>query len=166
MNIKSFVAHVQAPSKKARVIAIIILSIIVALLVFQAGVTIGYKKASFSRQLGNNFYRAFDSQGPRMDRMDRALPGGFMFAESLPGGHGAVGKVASISLPTFVVAGPDNIEKIVLIGGKTDMRRFRDAATSSDLRVDDFVVVLGVPDGLGQIDARLIRILPPPPSEE
>ena len=160
MNIHSFLKHVENPSKKARVIAIVVLSLVVALLVFQAGVTVGYKKASFSRQLGNNFYRVFD--GMPMPGERPVMTKKFLFTESLPGGHGAAGRVASVSLPSFVVAGPDNVEKVVVIGRGTDIRRVRDSATSSDIKVEDFVVVLGSPDDAGQINARLIRILPPP----
>jgi len=33
----------------------------------------------------------------------------------------------------------------------------------SDLKIDDYVVVIGEPNAVGQIEAKLIRILPPPP---
>lgn len=168
MNIKSFITSLETPSKKTRKVAFVVLSVIVALLVFQAGVAVGYRKASFSRQLGNNFYRVFDGRATSsvMGPHGAGVPGGkpfMMFGEGVPGGHGAAGFVVSVSLPSIVVVGPDGIERIVVIGDETDIRRFRDTASSTELAVDDFVVVLGTPNNDGQIDARLIRILPPPP---
>jgi hypothetical protein len=86
---------------------------------------------------------------------------------NLPGGNGAVGKIVSINLPTIVVASPDNIEKTINISDNTLIRQFRDTLNAKDLTVGEHVVVLGEisnPDN-GVIDAKLIRLIPPPPSE-
>lgn len=160
MNIHSILKHIENPSRKTRVIAVVVLSLVLALLVFQAGVAVGYKKASFSRQLGNNFYRAFEGVPVQGDRFAPAKK--FPSAGPIPGGHGAAGLVVSVGSSSLIVAGPDNIEKVISIKGDTEVRRFRDLATSSDIRLEDFVVVLGSPDDAGQINARLIRILPSP----
>lgn len=132
---------------------------IIALLIFQAGMHVGYRKASFSFRFGDNYYRAFGDQGgPKLFHMP--LRGGFI--ES----HGAVGQIVSINLPTFVVADPKGIEKVVLINDSTVIRQFDQDLTPDDLGIDNFTVVLGSPNEDSQIEAKLIRILPPPPERE
>lgn len=127
---------------------------IIALLIFQAGIAMGYRKASFAYRFGDNYYRAFDER-----------PGKFsvFLHNDKMAAHGAAGKVMSIDLPTFVVAGPDNIEKVVLIQDDTLIRRFDAEVTPEELKVDDFTVVLGEPNENSQIEAKLIRVLPTPP---
>lgn len=149
-------------SKKVRMTLIILAALIVVLVIFRAGVSVGYHKATFSSKLGENYYyRAFGREGgpqpfnTRLNELDR---------NDLTSGHGAAGKIVKISLPTFVVSSPDNIEKVVLISGATEIRRFRDMASSSDLKVDQGVIVLGAPNAEGQIEAHLIRLIPPLPA--
>jgi hypothetical protein len=141
-------------------IGVVGLSLVLALLIFQAGVFVGYKKAAFSRQLGNNFYRVFDDPASGFRGKVAAR-----FSDGLPGGHGATGFIASVSSSSMVVVGPDGVEKFVVMDGGTDVRRARSTVDTSDLREGDFVVTLGSPDDQGKIRARLIRVLPPPPSE-
>lgn len=128
---------------------------IIALVIFQAGVFVGYRKAAFAFKFGDNYYRAFGERGPRPFQVP--VEGKFMDV------HGAAGKIIDVSLPTFVVEGPDSIEKVIRIGADTGIRRFRDVATSSDLAAGDFVVVLGEPNENAEVNAKLIRIVPPPP---
>ena len=126
-----------------------------ALVIFQAGEAIGFRKAAFSYRFGDNYYRAFSSErGPKSFRMQ--MRGGFMEA------HGAAGRIVSINLPTFVVSGPDEVEKVVLIGDDTEIRHFDTSVAASELRVGDFAVVIGSPNENSQIEAELVRILPPP----
>ncbi len=127
--------------------------IIIALLIFQAGMFVGYRKASFSYRWGDNYHRTFGEQqkfpfrmGPRGD-----------FSES----HGVVGKVVSIKLPTFVVEGSDNVEKVVVIKEDTIIRRFRDTLKPEDLKTGDLIVVIGSPNNQSEVEAKLIRMLPP-----
>lgn len=124
---------------------------IVALLIFQAGILVGFRKAEFSERLGENYYQAF---GPSRDR---AM--GF-FREEIEGGHGASGKIVRIDLPTFVVAEEDNTEKIIMLDKTTILRRFRDEIKDTDLKIDDSVIVLGSPNETGQIVANFVRLIP------
>lgn len=128
---------------------------IAALLIFQAGIFVGYRKAAFAFKFGDNYYRTFGDHGPRPFQ----VPVGEKFIDA----HGAAGKIIGVSLPTFVVEGPDSVEKVIRIGEDTEIRRFRDVATSSDLVAGDFVVILGKPNENAEVDAKLIRIMPPPP---
>jgi hypothetical protein len=55
------------------------------------------------------------------------------------------------------------MEKIILIKEDTVIKRFRDNIKLSDLKVDDYVTVIGEPNEEGQIQAKLIRLSPPRP---
>jgi hypothetical protein len=77
-----------------------------------------------------------------------------------PGGHGAVGKVLSVSLPNFVVIGNDNLEKVITVTNETLVRKFREEATTADITVGMSVAVLGDPNESGVIQAKFIRVMP------
>lgn len=126
-----------------------------ALLVFQAGMVVGERRATFSYRLGERYYRGAFGGHPRMMGLGRD---GFLEA------HGAAGKIISVQLPTFVIEGPDQVEKVVLINDGTSIRRFRDTVPPSALRVDDFAVVIGAPNDQAQVVAKLIRLMPEPPT--
>lgn len=127
---------------------------IVILFIFEAGVSVGYHKAAFSFRSGDNFYRAFGDR--RMTVLK--VPVHNMPMEA----HGAAGNIVSVDLPTFVVADRDNVEKEVLIATDTILRHFDESIQPSDLKVGDFTVVIGEPNEESQIEAKLIRVLPPP----
>lgn len=150
MNTSSLKKYMESPSMRK---VLCILGVVIAsLLVFQAGVFVGYRKARFAYRLGDNYYRTFG--GPHHKMNDRFDPKAFFDA------HGAAGKVVDITLPTMVIAGPDNVEKVVLIKNDTTVRHFRDTVNAKDLKQGDFVVVFGSPNDQSQIEARLIRIMP------
>lgn len=150
-ELKEFVA-----SQTFRGIIIGVCIMVLALLIFQAGTFVGYRKAAFSYHFGDNYYRAFGDRGPRPFQI-QMRGGAFIDA------HGAVGKIVSINLPLIVVADPENTEKAVLIGEDTVIRKFEETIDASHLAVDDFIVVLGTPNDDAQVEATLIRVLPPPP---
>lgn len=127
--------------------------LILVLGILRIGISLGERRARFAGEFGDNYQRNFI--GP----MGRGGIRGFL-NEGLPGGHGAVGEIVSINLPKIVVNGSDNLEKIVAIGTSTVMRQFQQNIQSTDLKVGDFIVVLGSPDNQGIIDAKLIRIMP------
>ncbi len=154
MNIKEYI---QSQSFKGILIGIFI--VIIALIIFQSGVAVGERKASFAHRFGDNFERNFrDPRGGSF--MQRGLSGGV----NMPSGHGAVGEIVSIALPLVVVAGPDNLEKTVVVTDTTEIREFRDTIQANELSVGDFIIVLGTPNEEGQVDAKLIRLAPPPPA--
>lgn len=128
----------------------------VILLVFQAGMIAGFRKASFGHDWGEHYSQnfGFPNMGPGMMR------GGF---GNLPNAHGAIGKIIKVSLPTIIVLDEkDNTEKSVLIGEGTEIRKVKESIDEDQLKVDDHVVVIGSPNSSGQIEAKLIRFLPFP----
>jgi len=154
---KDLTAFTKSKSFQGVLIGIIIS--ILALGIFQSGVMVGEQKARFSHHFGNNFERNFVDPGRRGPTSFGREIGGM----KSPVGHGSVGEVVSVALPTFVVAGPDNIEKTVRVSDTTLFREFRDARSSEDLTTGSFVVVLGSPNVDGEVEATLVRFLPPPP---
>ncbi len=123
-----------------------ILGVLGALVIFQAGMAVGYHKARF-----------MEFGGPRGDmRFPRN------FFDEGKSSHGARGTIVSINLPTLVVAGFMNDERVVTVSGKTMVRTYDGVASTSDLRVGDSVTVLGKPNDNAQIDAVFIRVMQNP----
>jgi hypothetical protein len=145
-------------SKSFQGVLIGIIISIIALLIFQAGISVGQHKARFGNRMGEHFERNF------VDMNRGGFPPNLGFGEMLPpGGHGAAGEVMSVALPTFVIAGPDNLERTIVVTDETVIRQFRDELNKENIETGKFVVVLGLPNDKGEIEAKLIRFLPPSP---
>ena len=56
----------------------------------------------------------------------------------------------------------DKTEKVILIKDDTQVEKMKDKIQTSDLKIDDFVVVIGSPNDKGQIEAKFIRLMPAP----
>ncbi len=140
-------------SKVSTKILIIIGLAIVAMLIFSAGIFVGFHKAGFGRDWGENYERNFGMRS-----------GGMMFGrDNFPNSHGAVGKILKIESPTIIVQDTkDNTEKIILIKDDTRIQKMMTNITANDLVVNDYIVVIGSPNSQGQIEAKLIRVMPSP----
>ncbi|MFA6421819.1 MAG: hypothetical protein WCV92_00210 [Candidatus Buchananbacteria bacterium] len=126
--------------------------IILVAIAFVGGMYVGFEKASFSYQWGENYHRNF--AGPK-DGFGREFMGrDFMEA------HGIFGQIIKIDGNTIIVKGNDNTEKSILVSDKTVINRFKDKIKIGDLKTDDGIVVIGDPNGSGQIEAKLIRVMP------
>lgn len=90
------------------------------------------------------------------------MPRKEMMGLGLPNPHGANGKIIKIELPIIIVADKDNTEKVVIIGDDTKIIKQKTEISSTELDLDDFVVIIGNPNDQGQIKAKLIRLLPYP----
>jgi len=143
-------------SKLFKGIIIGILSLIVLLFVFRVGMFIGSKRAEFAFKWGENYHRNF--AGPRGGFFE-----GFMGRDFIDA-HGIFGQIIKIDGSELVIKDKDSVEKVVLVKNDTTIRRFRDDVKLSDLKVNDYIVIIGDPNDAGQIEAKLIRIMPSPPS--
>ena len=128
--------------------------VVVLGLIFSAGVSVGFHRASFGKAWGDNYERNF---GMRPNRPD------FM-GDNFPNAHGAIGKIIKMELPTIIVQDKDNTEKVILIKDDTQVEKMKDKIQASDLKMDDFIVVIGSPNDKGQIEAKFIRLMPAPDS--
>jgi hypothetical protein len=122
--------------------------VLVALLIFSAGIVVGFYKASFGHAWEENYEHNF---GMRPDHT---------IFDNFPNDHGAIGKIIKIELPTIIVQDKDNTEKVVLTNDDTQIQKLQASLTTSDLNLDDFVVVIGSPNNQGQIEAKFIRVMP------
>ncbi len=135
-------------------VAIVVTGVLAVLfLVFLAGEAVEAGKANFSYRWGENYYR--NLIGPRPTPFD--LRGGQFIA-----GHGTMGSIIKIDNSILTIQDErDKSEKTVVVGKDAVIRRFRDTLQLSDLKVDDDIIVVGSPNSSGQIEAKLIRVLPP-----
>ena len=140
-------------SRAFTVIICVIAAIIVILLVFKVGLMVGVRKADFSCRWSDNYHRNFG--GP--DKGFLAGLGDRNFIEA----SGAFGQIIKIDGKTVVMNGKDNVEKIIVVDDKTSIQNGRQTVKSADLKVGDLIVVIGEPDELGKIEAKLIRVMPP-----
>lgn len=135
-------------SGKIHTVFSIIGTLILALLIFHAGIVVGSRHNLFEhRNMEHRFLFSF-------------FPGGFMvpYYGFIPNNHGSVGTITAVTLPTLSLKTRAGTNKIVLISTSTLIRGENNAGTSS-LVAGDQVVVLGEPDSQGRIDAHLIHIL-------
>ncbi len=130
--------------------------LVAVLLIFRAGMLVGFHEASFSYRFGERYYQSFGGM----------MHGGNWrgLREEFGNTFGTNGKIIKIALPKIVIEDQDGTEKIVAIDDGTTtsavIRRQRDSIKPSDLKVGDNVVVLGLPDQNSEIDAKLIRVMP------
>ncbi|MFZ1075086.1 MAG: hypothetical protein WAN50_01800 [Minisyncoccia bacterium] len=134
-------------SKKVRLTAIVFGGIILAFLIFHAGVEIGEHGGEFDRR------------GPDRDFRHPLLPGVALPHEFIQNGHGAVGTITNVSLPTLTVSTPDGRNETILVSSSTMVRSI-DGPATQHFSVGSQIVVLGEPDNQNRIDATFIRILP------
>ncbi len=135
---------------------IIVCSIVlVALVIFWAGTLVGYTKAQYSMRWGSHYAENFGGPRSPFGMMGMMRPSG----DRVDAANGAAGTVIAVNLPTVAIKGPNEAEKVILIGNKTMIRRFRDQATSTDIHVGDMLVVIGTPNEQGQIAASFVRLM-------
>ena len=149
-----FKSFVQA--KTYKIIILFLVGIAVIFLAFNAGMAVGFRKAKFSYQWGENYHNNFT--GPRGGMLRGAFRdfGGKDFIDS----HGAAGQILKINDSEVVIKGQDGVEKIIIIKEDASIVRFRKAIKVSDLKVDEAIIIIGSPTSDGKIEAKFIRVLP------
>ena len=152
MDINKFVQ-----SKFFKGIILGVAGLLILLVGFKLGTMVGIRKAEFSGRWGDNYHRNFG--GPK---------GGFMngfgdrdFIEA----SGSFGQIIKINGNSLTVKGAKDVEKIILVADATVINRLREKIRVSDLKVNENIVTIGEPNTDGQIEAKLIRVLPPPPQD-
>lgn len=149
----------QSKLFKGLVLGILIL--ITILLILKIGMFIGARKAGFSRNWSDNYHQNFG--GPK---------GGFMMGfgdKDFMEASGIFGQIIKIDFSTgenktatIVIKGRDDVERIILADNKTIVRSLRETIGTTNLKVDDYVIVIGEPNSDGQIEAKFIRVMPAP----
>lgn len=129
-------------------------------LIFSFGVFVGGMKARFSYKWAESYHKNF--AGPKAGflgdwRGTFPLPGEFIE------GHGAFGEIIKIDEATLIMESkPQDIEKVIVINDDTLLKKGRATINKDELRVGVQIVVIGSPNGEGQIEAKLIRVFDKP----
>ncbi len=135
------------PSKTIIWIIVGIAGLVVVLLAFRAGVMVGYHQAEYSDE-----WEHFHGTPPMRLLND----------------HGAAGVITAISAvrdATSTVTihdAHDGVDKIVLVPAGM----MNTASSTISLQIGQNIAVIGVPNTQGEIIASIIRLLPPPPSQQ
>ncbi len=138
-----------------------IAGLIILVVVFKFGVFVGMRKASFSFKWADQYHRNF--AGPQ-----EGFFGDYVHTQAT-NDDSVFGKIIKVTFsqdqtkPSQIsVNGSDNVEKVILVDETTVIRRQMKNITLSDLNVSDTIVVIGEPNDLGQIQAKLIRVMSMP----
>jgi len=137
-------------SKKVKILIMVIVAFIALLLAFKAGEFVGFRKAGFSYQWGENYQRNFG--GPRGGMMNDFMGRDFINA------HGNAGSIMRIDGNVLLIKGQDNREQTIVVTAQTVINKQNTTLQISDLKIDDRITVIGMPNQQGQIEARLIRV--------
>ncbi len=143
--------------------------LVVVLLSFSAGISVGLHKARYSYRWGENYEQNFMSQRhPMMD------PRTFGDGPSQPGpgemlgrggeerqmrnASGLAGTIVSVVDNLIVIKDRENKENTVNVSEKTIIKSGRDDIGIGDLKVDEKIVIIGNPGENGTVSADLIRV--------
>ena len=128
----------------------------IAILIFSAGLSIGFYKASFGRAWGEHYNEnfGFGYQGGHLKGFigNKIMP-------YFPNSHGATGKIIKIEPNKILIQGKDNLEKIISIDINTKIEQSRTEIKITDLNIGDFIVAIGTPNDTGFIEAKFIRLI-------
>ena len=133
----------------------VVCTLLVLILVFWAGMAVGYREADFSNRWDRHYVEVFGGKSSPFFNMRVPAVGTSVLS------NGAAGRVIAVNLPSFAIQDPNHTEKVILLNSSTTIRYLRDLGTTTNLGVGNFVVVLGSPDAQGRIVASYVRIMPP-----
>ena len=128
-----------------------------------------FRKVNFSFKWGENYHKNFG--GPK---------GGFFKnfeQEDFLEGYGIVGQIIKIdglanetiaanasSTSSLTIKGRKNTEQIIIIKDNTTIKKQKETISANELKINDFIVIIGEPNNQGQTEAKLIRLMPTPPT--
>ncbi len=131
------------------------------LISFRIGVHVGFRKANFANNWGNNYYKRTFGE-PKKPRGFEPFFGkmGGIRSDVFTNSGSVSGEVVSLTDKTLVVMGQDGIEKNIILEKITRIKKFRDNVGIEEIKTGDSVVVFGSPNTDGEIIANLVRIIP------
>jgi hypothetical protein len=141
--------------------------LLVALVSFAGGVSVGIHKARFSADFGKNYERNFMGSKMMSGRDGSRSNKGFMRGKDMErnfegrdfrNAHGLAGAIISIADNSIVIVDRDNKENTVAVNEKTLIKNGRDDWKITDLKTGDQLVIMGAPDENGVIIATLVRV--------
>jgi hypothetical protein len=127
---------------------------VIFFLAFGLGVSVGYQKAIFASEWGKNYELNF-SGPPQRGLVPIAMP-------AVGNMHGVAGTVIDVSSGTVAVKDNDNDEQSIAVASDTVIRKMDETISLDALMAGDRVVVIGMPNAEGQVEAHFIRVFPAP----
>lgn len=149
-------------SKAFKISIIIILVIMLSLLTFNLGVSVGFRKANFFYKWRDNYNNNVSPisgcmEPPFNERFNESAERGFINSS------GSVGEIIKINEDfSLIIKDFDNTEKIIILNENTAIREFKNQVAKEDLKIGQKVVIIGDPKESGKIEAKLIRVMPEP----
>ena len=140
------------PHKIFKPLILTLIAVIILLAVYQAGVFVGYRKATYSFRWSQNYHQMF--AGPPQGFIGDVQGQAFMDA------HGIFGPVLRADPTDLIIQDKDQMEKVIHIDPTTSIIRLHDIVSATSIQTNDRVVIIGQPDDRGEIDAKLIRVFP------
>ncbi|MBU2028305.1 hypothetical protein KJ761_00220 [Patescibacteria group bacterium] len=160
-------------SKKFKIVVGVVGALLIMLIIFAAGISVGLHKAKFSYKFGENYERNFMGNHSSRNGWANNGPMGMIREKfnnfegrGFRNAHGIAGTIISITDNNIVIKDKDNKENTVAITDKTIIKLGRDDVRISDLKNDQQVVVMGNPGDDGVINADLIRVFNPNPIQQ
>jgi len=146
-------------SKYFKTATITIGIILIALISFAIGMDVGFHKAKFSYNWGDNYERNF--VGPHMPP-----PGPMGYFQDFQdrefrNAHGVSGEIISIADNSILIKDRDDKENTVSIDENTIIKKRQENLDLSGLKQGDKIVVVGRPGDNGMIKADIIRVFEP-----
>lgn len=151
-------------SKKFKIAVAILGVVLVALVSFAVGISVGLHKARFSGRFGENYEKNFMGPMPPIMGMPMGPMGMMkekfddMEGRGFRNAHGLAGTILSIADNSLVVKDKDNKENAITITDKTIIKSGRNDIKIDSLKQNDNIVVMGQPSEDGTINADLIRV--------
>lgn len=149
----------ELSNKNLKWIIIGLLGFVAAVVIFGLGIFIGGMKARFSYKWADNYHKNF--AGPK-GGFSESWRGRMPLPRDFISGHGVFGEIIKIESPAgdsnFAIKGKDEVEKAIVVTDKTLIENRRVKIKREDLKVGDFITVIGSPDEEGKIEAKMIRV--------
>lgn len=152
MNIQEY-----TQSKTFRTGVVVAGVLLVALVSFASGISVGLHKARFSYAWGEQYEQRFMG-GPMPGPMrGMGIPDGRGFRNP----HGTLGEVVSVSEDLILVKDRENQESTVRSDEETIIMKQRDRISVGQLVAGEKIAVVGKPGDDGAVAADFIRVLEP-----
>jgi hypothetical protein len=136
---------------KTKTLLWVLCSILVVLIAFGLGIAVGYRRAIFASEFGENYYQNLYGSPFGRPMVGVTNRGPLTM-------HGVVGEVIDITSSTLSVKDPMGNEQSVLVVSGTPIREIDNNILMTDIRIGDGVTVIGDPSENGQVEARFIRV--------
>jgi hypothetical protein len=134
----------------------VIFILLAILMIFSAGVFVGYHKARFAENWDRGYAQNWNDP--------KSMLAPFMHNNDDMNAHGAIGVISSVGDNQLMVKNPFEAEKIVIFGSNTTIHVMHGDGTTTDLVPGQHILTIGSPDDQGRIIATFIRIIPTPPT--